>query len=133
MQVQGQLGAIRAKERMIPATQQARKVAAHRLFDARVWGAPRLEQAAHYVETELGPRVGSLLSKTAHLIEPSRPRRRNRNTALMTMLAAVGAVGAVGAVMSRRSSMNTLSHPDDVMEPGSMVTDPATDGQSRPR
>jgi hypothetical protein len=93
----------RAAEMVGPAAQQARDVAALRVTDAREWSAPRIEYAAGYVENELGPRVGSLLSRTAKVVEPEKPRRRRRGVALV-LLAVGGALGAAGIVSARRNA-----------------------------
>jgi hypothetical protein len=129
MQELSKEGAYRAKERIGPTTQAAREIATERMLDAREWSAPRLVRAAHYVETELGPRVGTLLVKAAHKVEPPRRQRQRRNTAMMT-LAAAGAIGAVGAMVSRRIPTNSPRLTDDALEP-SPKTEPSTDGQAR--
>jgi hypothetical protein len=90
-----------AAERIMPAAQHTRDVAADRLLVARGWGAPRLFKAARFVEGELGPRVGSMLSNAAHRVQPPKPAPRSRNAA-MTTLVAVMAVGLAGAAMTRR-------------------------------
>lgn len=67
------------------------------------------------METRLGPGIGSFLSAMSRRIEPSRPDRRSRNTALMT-LGAIGLLGALCALLTRRSI--TVGRVDeDVMEP----------------
>ncbi|MBC6457176.1 hypothetical protein [Actinomadura sp. HBU206391] len=123
-------GAYRAKERLGPTTQAARVIAAERMLEAREWSAPRLVRAAHYVETELGPRVGTLLAKAADKVEPPRRQRQRRNTAMKTLVAA-SAIGAVGAVVSRRIPTNSPKQSEDVLEPSSPMTKPSTDGQAR--
>jgi hypothetical protein len=127
MQELSKEGAYRAKERIGPTTQVAREIAADRMLDAREWSAPRLARAAHYVETELGPRVGTLLTRAADKVAPPRRQRQRRNTAMMTLMAA-GAIGAVGAMVSRRIPTNSPKHTGD-MEPSPM-TEPSTDGQA---
>jgi hypothetical protein len=131
MQELSREGAYRAKERLGPTTQVAREIATERMLDAREWSAPRLVRAAHYVETELGPRVGTLLAKAADKVEPPRRQRQKRNTAMIT-LAAAGAIGAVGAVVSRRIPTNSTKQSDDVLEP-STANDSSTGGQTRIR
>lgn len=99
-----QSGAARAAERIGPAAQQARDVCAARISDARAWTAPQLERTAHYVEHDLGPRVGTLLHTTAVKVKPARPRNRRRMIA--GALLAVGAMaGTVGALARRRGPM----------------------------
>jgi hypothetical protein len=99
-----QTTAYRAAERVGPASQQARDVAAQRLTDARGWTAPRLRQAATYVEKQLGPRVGSMLSSTAQKIEPPRARRARGRIAATTLLGVGGALAGLGAWATRRGT-----------------------------
>jgi hypothetical protein len=86
--------------RVGPTAGQARRVASSRIYDARVWGAPRLDRAGHFVEHRFGPRVGSMLHRTAGRVKPARngPRR----SLAMMLLAIGGALGAVGAIATRR-------------------------------
>ncbi|RAY14635.1 hypothetical protein DPM19_12800 [Actinomadura craniellae] len=99
--------------RVVPAAQQARTVTADRVMVARGWSAPRLQRAGRYVESDLGPRVGSFLSNTGRRIEPARRSRRPGRNAMMAM-AAMAAVGAVGAMASRRPGRHAAQ--DDVIE-----------------
>jgi hypothetical protein len=98
-----QASATRAAERIGPAAQQARDTAALRVTDARRWTAPRLERTAHYVEHDLGPRVGSLIHTTAHKVKPSRSGNRRRVVAIVLLMAG-GVAGALGALARRRNS-----------------------------
>jgi hypothetical protein len=95
-------GARQAAERMGPTARQARKVATEQMRTARVWGAPRLEQAGDFIEHEVGPRVGAMLHRTADKVEPAKPKRR-RGFAAMLLIAG-GAIGAAGAVVTRRNA-----------------------------
>ncbi|WP_433331124.1 hypothetical protein [Spirillospora sp. CA-294931] len=110
-------GASGTAQRMAPAAQHGRDVAADRVLVARGWGAPRLKRAARYVESDLAPRVSSLLSDAAQRVEPAKPARRGR-TAALTMLAGVTAIGLAGAVMTRRGNNRLLA--EDPVKP----TDP---------
>ncbi|MFC4908710.1 hypothetical protein [Actinomadura gamaensis] len=95
-----------AAERIGPAARQSRDMAAERVLAARGWSAPRLAQAARYVESDLGPRVSGMLTDTAHRLEPPRPRRRGRG-AMVAMLAGVTAAGLAGVVLTRRNAAQT--------------------------
>jgi hypothetical protein len=95
-------GARQAAERVGPTTRQARKIAAKQMKNARIWGAPRVDQAGRYIEDEVGPRVGAMLHRTAGKIEPKESRRR-RGFATMLLIAG-GAVGAAGAIVTRRNA-----------------------------
>lgn len=131
MQARGRQGAFQAKERMGPFSKQARERAEISLHNARMWGAPRLEKTGKYIESELGPRIGHFLSRTAKKIEPAESKGRNRTTALM-MLAASGVIGAAGVMASRRNVINpygTRSH--DEVDRDRLGSEPSTDGQSR--
>ena len=101
-------GARQAARQVGPTSREARRVASERLTDARRWGAPRIDRAASYVETEAAPRVGSLLHKTADRIEPPSPRRSRRGIAAL-LLVVGGAIGTVGAVATRRN-MSRADH-----------------------
>ncbi|MGI8333540.1 hypothetical protein ACRYCC_26605 [Actinomadura scrupuli] len=127
MQEQAQQGVSYAADRLGPASQHAREVASERLYEAREWSAPQLERAAEYVETELGPRVGALLSTTAHKVRPARPSRRSRNVALM-MLALVSLAGVAGVMATRRNGLLTMQS-EETAEP--MERERAANGQVR--
>lgn len=101
LQQRAQDGVSLAAGRVAPVAQQARELAAERVLLAREWSAPRLDLAARFVESELGPRVGSLLSQTARRIEPPKPTHKARNAALLGAAGAAG-VGVAGALAMRR-------------------------------
>lgn len=128
MQEAWQSGTSSAAERIVPAAQRTRDSAAERMLLARGWSAPRLERAAGYVESDLGPRLSSFLTDTAHRIEPPRPSHRARNAAL-AMLGMVAAVGVAGALMTRRSAMQGV--PEEFMDPRQEQQAPAGDGKVR--
>lgn len=88
--------------RLGPTAGQARRMASTGVENARVWSAPRVDRAGHYVERELGPRVGTMLRRTADRIEPA--RRRGRRGVAATLLLAGGALGAAGAFATRRNA-----------------------------
>ncbi|MGI5223788.1 hypothetical protein [Actinoallomurus iriomotensis] len=95
-------GARQAAQRVGPTTRQAQKMAAKQMKNARHWSAPRIDQAGHYIEEEVGPRVGALLHRTAGRVEPGSPKRRRGFAAALLVVG--GAVGAVGAIATRRSA-----------------------------
>ena len=107
-----QAGAARAAERIGPAAQQARDVAANRITDAREWTAPRLERTAHYVENDLGPRVGSLIHTTAHKVKPARSRNKRRIVAVV-LLTAGSLAGTLGALARRRNGTPATTEDED--------------------
>jgi hypothetical protein len=130
LQARGRKSAFKAKERIGPASEQAREIAAQRLLDARTWSAPRLEKAAKYVETELGPTIGKMLWRAAKKVEPPAYKRRGRANSLV-MLAATGVLGAVGVIASRRNAINPLTRSEHQADRGRMGSEPSTDGQVR--
>jgi hypothetical protein len=127
MQEQAQQGVSYAADRIGPASAHAREVGTQRLLDAREWSAPRLERAAEYVEAELGPRIGALLSSTARRVRPARPSRRSRNVALM-MLVMMGLAGLAGVMATRRGSLLVME-PDGRAETTAMGRERSADGQ----
>lgn len=95
-------GAQEAAKRMGPTSRQARKLASSGMTKARVWSAPRIDQAGQYIEEEVGPRVGAMLHRTATKVEPVEPRRRRGIAALLLVIG--GAIGAAGAIVTRRKA-----------------------------
>ena len=126
---QGASAASVAVARIGPAARNTRAAAAERLLVARGWSAPRLRRAGTYVETELGPRLGAMLTSAAGRVEPPRPTRRGRS-AMVTTVAAVSAAGLAGALLTRRSGAQSgpVGRPGE----GASATAPAdVDGQVR--
>ena len=85
-----------------PAAVTARDVAAHKIEDARVWAAPRLERAAHTVEEQLAPKVSAMLSDAAKVVDPGRTARAKRRWPMLTLVTGV-ALGAIGYMMYRNN------------------------------
>lgn len=94
--------ATRAAARVAPMATGAREVAVHRIDDARVWAAPRLERAAHTVEEQLAPRVSAMLSDAAKVVDPGKTARVKRRWPMLTLVTGV-ALGAIGYVMYRNN------------------------------
>lgn len=117
-----QTGTARAAERIGPAAQRAREVAALRISDARTWTAPRLERTAHYVENELGPKVGSMLHTTADKVQPAKNGRKGRMVALI-LLVVGGVASAVGALARRRNGAATGMEDQDVPADAEAMSD----------
>lgn len=75
-----------AASRVGPMAKSAQRGAADRIHGARTWAAPRIEQAAHSVQHDVGPKVSSILVATAQRVEPAqksaaRMGRRTRGRA----------------------------------------------------
>lgn len=113
LQQRAQEGVTLATERVGPAAHQARELAAERILLAREWSAPRLDLAAKYVESELGPRVGSFLSETARRVEPTKGTHKTRNTAALIGAAGAASVGVAGALAKRRKNAQESQHEHD--------------------
>jgi hypothetical protein len=109
-------------------------IANERVMIARGWSAPRLRQAARYVETGLAPRVSSFLSDVAGRVEPPKSAKPGRG-ALMAMMGVVAAVGVAGAVATRRGAVRDMAkgsneHADSATSADSMTVSGAdADGQ----
>ncbi|WP_157431941.1 hypothetical protein [Actinomadura hibisca] len=101
-----------AAERIGPAAQHTREVAAERTLAARGWSAPRLEHAAHYVEADLAPQVSTFLTDVAQRVEPEPPPQRGRK-AMLGMMVAVAALGVAGLMAVRRSNTQELIYESD--------------------
>lgn len=83
----------------------ARRMASSRIYTARNWGAPRLDRIGDFVEYEFGPRVGSMLHRTAGRVQPAQ-KGSGRAVAMMLLMLG-GAVGAIGAIATRRGRSRT--------------------------
>jgi ferric-dicitrate binding protein FerR (iron transport regulator) len=95
--------AIRTADQVRPVASTAREVAAHRIEDARVWAAPKLDRAAHSVEEQLAPKVSALLSQAAEKIDPAPSVRRRGRWSTIALLAGFAAC-AVGIVLYRNNA-----------------------------
>ncbi|TDD74104.1 hypothetical protein E1293_30015 [Actinomadura darangshiensis] len=109
-------------------------MAGERVMVVRGWSAPRLRQAARFVETGIAPRVSMFLSDAAHRVEPPQQAKPGRG-ALMAMMGVLAAVSVAGAVATRRGVIRDLTkgsgeHVDDATSADSMtVTGADADGQ----
>src|SRR5262245_34457214 len=91
----------RAADRVGPMASNAREVAAHKVIDARIWAAPKLDQAAHSVEDQLAPRVSAFLTQAAQRVDPAPVR--SRKWPIIAMLCGLVA-GAIGFVLYRNNN-----------------------------
>ncbi len=127
-------GAEMCRQSASGAAERIAPVAEERLMAVRGWSAPRLRQAARYVESGLAPRVSTFLSDAAGRVEPPRRGGPGRG-ALMAMIAAVAAVGVAGAVATRRGVIRDMTkgsgeHAEDATSADSMTVSGAdVDGQ----
>jgi hypothetical protein len=101
----------KAARQMGPTSRQAKKIAAERMVDARDWSAPRLDQAGHYIEHEVGPRINDLLHRASEKVEPPRAGRRHKGFATVLMVVG-GSLGAAGAIATRRNAKRKAEDTD---------------------
>lgn len=123
-------GARRAAMRMAPAAGQARRAASAQVKNARGWSAPWIDRAGHYVEHEIGPRVGMMLHRAADRIEP-KTTRRNRRGIAAALMAVGGALGAAGAVATRRNQSRSSGESGSTSPDLSAVSDDSTQERAR--
>ncbi|MDH2425672.1 DUF5324 family protein [Sphaerisporangium sp. TRM90804] len=95
--------AMRTAEQVRPVANTAREAAAHRIEDARIWAAPRLDRAAHSVEEQIAPKVSAFLSQAAERIDPSPTVNRRGRWSTFALLAGFTAC-AVGVVLYRNNA-----------------------------
>lgn len=95
--------AIRKAEQVRPMASTAREVAAHRIEDARVWAAPKLDRAAHSVEEQIAPKVSAFLVQAAEKIDPAPSVKRRGRWSTVALLAGFAAC-AVGIVLYRNNA-----------------------------
>jgi hypothetical protein len=113
------------------AAQSAASGASKGVYNARIWAAPRLENAADYTTTTMAPKVSSALRATARQIAPEDMRRKRVRPMLMWSLlgAAVltGAAAAATLVRQRYRSAMATDTQEEAVGPGS-----ATAGTTNP-
>ncbi|MCG5219660.1 DUF5324 family protein [Streptosporangium sp. KLBMP 9127] len=90
-----------AADQVGPMADNARDAAAHRMSDARIWAAPRLDRAAHSVEDELAPKVSAFLADAARRMDPK--PAKSRRWPMMVLICGL-AVGTAGYMMYRRNA-----------------------------
>lgn len=111
----------RMSERMTPMAGTAREVAAQRIENARLWAAPKLDQAAQSVEEQIAPIVSAFLSDLARRIEVSAARKARRRWPFFALCAGV-AIGAIGMAMYRGNARRRV----EAMRQGGRPTVPQT-------
>jgi hypothetical protein len=120
-----------AAGRIAPAARGTREAAVGRMHAARGRSAPLLRKAGDYVESDLGPRVGGMLSDAARRVEPPQPARKSRNAAMIIVVAMM-AVGLAGALLTGRGNAREAKPEMDAETGVAAATVPAdADGQIR--
>ncbi|WP_204018633.1 hypothetical protein [Sphaerimonospora thailandensis] len=93
----------RAGVRMPPMAGSARDVAVNRIEDARLWAAPKLDQAAQSVEEQIAPIVSAFLAEMARRIDVSAARKTRRRWPVAALCTGA-AIGAIGVMMYRNNA-----------------------------
>lgn len=108
------------------------------VHSARIWAAPRLENAADYTTDTMAPKVSAALRATARQIAPEDMRRkRTSQTLTWSVLAAAvlaGAGAAAALVRQRYRTAMTAGTQEETSStgtnPAGMTSPPATPEQS---
>lgn len=109
----------RAGGRVSPVAESARDLATHRIEDARIWAAPKLEEAAQSVEEQIAPIVSAFLVELARRLEVSNARKQRRRWPVVALVGGA-AIGAVGVAMYRNNAQRwTDTMRDSIRHTGS--------------
>ena len=103
-----------------------------KVYTARSWAAPRLDNAAEYCTTTVAPKVSSALRTTARQVRPTDTRKSKRSSVLTWSLlgaAVLAGIGAAAALVRYRyqTAIAADSEPAD-----EEVTADSADGQAAP-
>ena len=89
-----------------------------RVRGARVWAAPRVEQAGFAVRDQIGPAVSAALIEAAHRLDdpPPPPPRRSRWPWVLAGIGLLAAAGSAAAaiMMKRRPDAETFGAEDEM-------------------
>ena len=105
-----------------------------RVRGARVWAAPRVEQAGFTVRDQIGPAVSAALIEAARrLDDPPPPPRRSRWPWVLAGIGLLAAAGsAAAAIMMRRHSEPETFGAEDEMTAESAAPSPGIDADYAP-
>ena len=101
-----------------------------RVRGARVWAAPRVEQAGFAVRDQIGPAVSAALIEAAHRLDdpPPPPPRRSRWPWVLAGIGLLAAAGsAAAAIMLKRRPESETFGAEDEMTADSAMPSPGTD------
>lgn len=105
----------------------ARDLAVNRIEDARLWAAPKLDQAAQSVEEQIAPIVSAFLAELARRIDVSAARKTRRRWPIAALCTGA-AIGAVGVVMYRNNAQRwSDTMREDVRDTRESMRDTAAD------
>ena len=88
------------------STGAAAKRGVHR---TRAWAAPRVEHTGQVLEDSVAPKVSSLMSSIAQLLEPDKPPRRRRWRTPIAIAAVTAAAGAAAAILYSRRKLGSTT------------------------
>jgi hypothetical protein len=105
-----------------------------RVRSARVWAAPRVEQAGYAVRDQVAPAVSAALIEAAHRLDDSPPPKRSRWPWVLAGIGLLAAAGsAVAAVMLKRRPEPETFGAEDQMTADSATPGPDTEaGYAQP-
>ena len=105
-----------------------------RVHGARIWAAPRVEQAGFAVRDQIGPAVSEALIEAARRLDDPPPRKRSRWPWVLAGIGLVAAAGsATAAILLKRRSQPETFEGEDEMTADSAAASPGTDAdQAQP-
>jgi hypothetical protein len=105
-----------------------------RVRTARVWAAPRVEQAGYTVRDQVGPAVSAALIEAARRLDDPPPPKRSRWPWVLAGIGLLAAAGsAAAAVMLKRRSQTETFGAEDQMTADSAAPSPDPDaGYAQP-
>jgi hypothetical protein len=103
-----------------------------KVYTARSWAAPRLDNAADYCTTTVAPKVSSALRTTARQVRPTDRKSSRRSSVLTWSLLGAAILAAVGATAAMvRYRYQTAIAADSEPADEEVIAD-STDGQATP-
>jgi hypothetical protein len=113
---QAKAAAAQAKEQFTPLAKSAQLTASQGVQQARVWAAPRVEQAGVAVQERIAPAVSTAMITTARRIQPVPTRSRRRWPAILAGIVTLSAA-AVAAILLRGQRANRFSDEPAAADP----------------
>ena len=102
--------------------------ASPRVRGARVWAAPRVEQAGYAVRDQVAPAVSAALIEAARRLDDPTPPKRSRWPWMLAGIGLLAAAGsAVAAILLRRQPEAEAFGAEDEMTADSATPSPGTD------
>jgi hypothetical protein len=103
-----------------------------KVYTARSWAAPRLDNAAEYCTTTVAPKVSSALRTTARQVRPTDMRKSKRSSILTWSLLGAAVLAGLGAaaVLVRYRYQTAIAADSEPAE--EEVTADSTDSQTAP-